>query len=61
MVAQKFKMMDTNNDGFVSADEHAAGAKIAFSKMDTDHDGYLTKAELKAGHEKMMARAQDKS
>jgi len=54
--AEKIKMMDTNADGVMSADEHAAGAKMMFEKMDTDHDSYLTKAEMKAGHEKFMHR-----
>jgi hypothetical protein len=52
--AEKIKMLDTNADGVLSADEHAMGAKSMFEKMDTDHDSYLTKAELKAGHEKYM-------
>jgi Ca2+-binding EF-hand superfamily protein len=54
--AEKIKMFDTNGDGVLSADEHAAGAKMMFEKMDTDHDGYLTKAELKAGREKLMSK-----
>ena len=52
----KIKMMDTNADGVLSADEYAAGAQSMFEKMDTDHDGYLTRAEVKAGHEKYMHR-----
>jgi Ca2+-binding EF-hand superfamily protein len=59
--AEKIAMFDTNNDGVLSADEHAAGAKVMFDKMDTDHDGHLTKAELKAGHEKMMSKMHDKA
>jgi Ca2+-binding EF-hand superfamily protein len=55
--AEKIKMMDTNGDGALSADEHAAGAKMMFEKMDTDHDGSLTKAELKTGREKLMSKA----
>jgi Ca2+-binding EF-hand superfamily protein len=55
--AEKIKMMDTNGDGVLSADEHALGAKSMFDKMDTDHDGFLTKVELKAGHEKLMSKA----
>jgi Ca2+-binding EF-hand superfamily protein len=55
--ADKIKMIDTDNDGVLTAGEHAAGAKMMFDKMDTDHDGSLTKAELKAGHEKMMEKA----
>ena len=49
-----FKMMDTDGDGKISAEEHAAGAKKMFDMMDTNHDGYLTKAEMAAGHRSMM-------
>jgi Ca2+-binding EF-hand superfamily protein len=52
--AEKIKKVDTNGDGVLTADEHAAAARTMFDKMDTDHDGYLTKAELKAGHEQYM-------
>jgi Ca2+-binding EF-hand superfamily protein len=54
--ADKMKVVDTNHDGVLSADEHAAGAKMMFEKMDTDKDGYLTKAEMEAGHAKMMSK-----
>jgi Ca2+-binding EF-hand superfamily protein len=50
----KIKAIDTNNDGVLTAEEHAAGAKTMFEKMDTDKDGYLSKSELAAGHAKMM-------
>jgi Ca2+-binding EF-hand superfamily protein len=52
--AEKIKMFDTNGDGVLTADEHAAGAKTMFDKMDSDHDGFLTKSEMKAGHRKLM-------
>jgi Ca2+-binding EF-hand superfamily protein len=55
--ADKIKVLDTNGDGVLSADEHAAGSKMMFDKMDTDKDGYLSKAELEAGHAKMMNKA----
>lgn len=54
--AEKIKVMDTNGDGMLSADEHAAGARLMFDKMDTNHDGFLTKAELQAGHDHMMTK-----
>ena len=47
-------MFDTNNDGALSADEHAAGAKKMFDQLDTNHDGYLSKEEMAAGHKAMM-------
>ena len=52
----RFESMDTDGDGRISPDEHAAAASRMFEKMDTDHDGYLTRAEVKAGHEKYMHR-----
>jgi Ca2+-binding EF-hand superfamily protein len=58
--AEKIKVVDTNNDGVLSADEHVAGAKMMFDKMDTDKDGFLTKAEVEAGHAKMMSKAEPK-
>ena len=54
--AEKIKVIDTNGDGILSADEHAAGSKRMFDKMDTDKDGFLSKAELAAGHAKMMKK-----
>ena len=50
----KMKMMDTNGDGKISAQEHADGAKAMFAKMDANSDGFLTKEEMDAGHKKMM-------
>lgn len=50
---EKIAAMDTNNDGQLSAAEHATGAKKMFSKMDTDSDGTLTAQELREGHRTM--------
>ena len=49
----KFKMMDTNNDGQVSAAEHDAAVTKMFTDMDTDKDGFVTAAEMDAAHAKM--------
>ena len=49
----KFKMMDSNGDGMISASEHAAGVKSMFDKMDANHDGSVTAAEMDAGHQRM--------
>jgi Ca2+-binding EF-hand superfamily protein len=46
---EKFKMMDTNSDGRVSREEHAAAAHAKFGKLDTNSDGIITTAELEAG------------
>jgi Ca2+-binding EF-hand superfamily protein len=58
--ADKIKVIDTNGDGQLSAEEHEAGAKKMFEKMDTDHDGIISKAELSAGHAKMMMKKASK-
>ena len=52
---EKIAKMDTNNDGKLSAAEHAAGAKQMFGKMDKDGDGTLTAQEMRDGERAMMA------
>jgi Ca2+-binding EF-hand superfamily protein len=52
--AEKIKVLDTDGDGILTSEEHAAGARSMFEKMDTDQDGYLSKAELKAGRDKLL-------
>lgn len=47
-----FQKMDTNGDGVVTADEHAAMAAQRFTKMDADGDGKVTRDEMKAGWKK---------
>ena len=54
----KFKTMDSNGDGKITAAEHAAGAKAMFDRMDANHDGNVTAAEMDAGHA-MMDRDDD--
>jgi hypothetical protein len=49
-------MMDTDHDGRVSPDEHAAGAKKMFAQMDADQDGKVTAAEIDAGHKTTMKK-----
>jgi Ca2+-binding EF-hand superfamily protein len=48
--ATEFKAMDTNGDGKVTREEHAAGAKAMFDKMDANHDGKVTAVEMEAAH-----------
>ena len=54
--ADKIKVVDTDGDGILTADEHAAGSRAMFEKMDTDKDGFLTRDELAAGHASMMKK-----
>jgi Ca2+-binding EF-hand superfamily protein len=54
--AEKIKVIDTNLDGVLTAEEHAAGSRAMFEKMDTDQDGFLTKNELAAGHARMLKK-----
>jgi Ca2+-binding EF-hand superfamily protein len=50
----QFDKLDTNHDGFVSADERAAvrNARIArrFQRLDADRNGSISLAEMQAGH-----------
>ena len=55
----KFRTMDSNGDGMISAAEHAAGAQKMFEQMDADHDGSVSAAEMDAGHAKMKDRDDD--
>jgi len=55
----KFRTMDSNGDGMVSAAEHAAGVQAMFGQMDANGDGSVTAAEMDAGHAKMKDRADD--
>ena len=52
------KMMDTDHDGSVSADEFAAAEKKMFEQMDKDGDGILTVDEMRSAHKAMNARDQ---
>ena len=54
--AEKIKVIDTDGDGILTAEEHAAGSHSMFEKMDTDKDGFLTKDELAAGHAQMLKK-----
>lgn len=43
-------MQDTDGDGFISEDEHAAWVASVFKTMDTNKDGRLTRSEYMAVH-----------
>jgi Ca2+-binding EF-hand superfamily protein len=57
----EMKMMDTDQDGSISATEHAAGAKKMFDKMDADSDGIVTAQEMGAAHKDMPTAHSDQS
>jgi Ca2+-binding EF-hand superfamily protein len=48
--ATQFKAMDTNGDGNVTREEHAAAARCLFDRMDANHDGKVTATEMDAAH-----------
>jgi len=50
-VDAQVKMMDSNGDGKVSAEEHAAGAEKMFRMIDANKDGNVTAEEMDAAHE----------
>ena len=54
--ADKIKVIDTDGDGILTVEEHAAGSRAMFEKMDTGKDGFLTKDELAAGHAQMLKK-----
>ena len=43
-----FAQMDSNGDGVITAEEHAAGAAQRFSAMDANSDGKVTTDEMKS-------------
>lgn len=56
LVDAQFKAMDTDGDGRLSPDEHAAGAKRMFDAMDADKDGTVTIAEMDAAHKNVPGK-----
>jgi len=53
--ASIIKPMDTNTDGMVSAEEHAAAAEKDFGTMDANHDGQLSADEMRIGYDAKVA------
>lgn len=58
--AAKFKMMDTNNDGTVSAAEHTTAVTKMFGEMDANGDGNVTAAEMDTRHGMKKSAKADK-
>lgn len=42
-----FQHMDTNHDGRISLQEHAAAEQATFNRIDANHDGQLTADEMR--------------
>jgi Ca2+-binding EF-hand superfamily protein len=53
--ASIIKPMDSNNDGMVSAEEHAAATEKDFNTMDANHDGQLSADEMRIGYDSKVA------
>jgi Ca2+-binding EF-hand superfamily protein len=54
--ADKIKVVDSDGDGILTADEHAKASDSMFAKMDSNKDGFLSKKELAAGHAAMLKK-----
>ncbi|ARN18779.1 EF-hand domain-containing protein [Piscinibacter gummiphilus] len=54
--AEKIRMVDTDGDGALSAEEHRTASQKMFITMDADSDGTLSKSELATGHAKMLLK-----
>lgn len=54
--AEKIRIIDSDENGELTAAEHAEGAKRMFALMDLDTDGYLTREELMSGHQEMLQK-----
>ena len=53
--ATAIKLMDANNDGMLSAEEHATAAEKEFNAMDTNHDDQLSMDEMRIGRDAQIA------
>jgi len=59
-MTERFKAMDKNNDGKLSADEFE-GRKGMFDSLDANKDGFVDQEEMKAIGAKLRERAQNQS
>jgi Ca2+-binding EF-hand superfamily protein len=57
----QFEGMDTNRDGRISAQEHAAGAAKMFQAMDANRDGKVAAAEMDAAYSKVTGNKADQA
>lgn len=56
----KFKKMDSNDDGMISMQEFNAQTQEKFVKMDTNGDNMVSMDEMKAHKEKYKEEKKDK-
>jgi len=56
----RFESMDTNHDGKISMDEHAAAASKMFDRMDANKDGRVTASEMEAAHKAITGHKAEK-
>jgi len=56
----RFESMDTNHDGKISMEEHAAAASKMFDKMDANKDGRVTASEMEAAHKAITGQKAQK-
>ena len=57
--AEKINAVDTDGDGRLTGEEHAAGSKKRFDMMHRDKDGCHAEGEIEAGHAKMLKKPSD--
>lgn len=55
-----FDAMDTNNDGKISRDEHAAMCEKRFQAMDTNNDGFMTREEARIAWRERKEKIKEK-
>ncbi|MDP4004565.1 EF-hand domain-containing protein [Methylobacterium sp. NEAU K] len=58
--ARRFRRLDTNGDGFLTADEIDAVAAKRFARLDADHDGTLSHAERRQARAPGEAATRDR-
>lgn len=56
--ASHFQQMDSNGDGVITAEEHAAAAAKRFATMDSNGDGKLTREEMRQHWQQMHRKRQ---
>ncbi|WDS34664.1 EF-hand domain-containing protein [Pseudoxanthomonas sp.] len=60
-IQDRFQSMDTNHDGRVSAEEHAAAAQAMFKQLDVDLDGSISAEEMRLTRKAMDEPASDEA